>query len=77
MAEFKFDINKPVQENIQTFFTRLGLIDEEMAKLLIGNINKMTPFPEQGIQRKAARVAFNKAILEGLENLNNPKGSEG
>ncbi len=77
MAEFKFDINKSVQENIDLFLALMGLVDEEMAKLLIGNMNKMTPFPNQGPQRTAARVAFNKAIMEGLEYLNKPKGSEG
>ena len=77
MAEFKFDINKSAQENIDLFLVLIRLVDEEMAKLLVHNIDKMTPFPDQGPQRTAARVAFNKAIMEGLENLNKPKGSEG
>jgi hypothetical protein len=69
MAEFKFDINKSVQENIDLFLVLMGLVDEEMTKLLVDNMGKMTPSPEQGPQRTAARVAFNKAIMEGLENL--------
>lgn len=77
MDEFKFDINKSVQENIDLFIVLMGLVDEEMTKLLVGNMDKMTPFPDQGPQRTAARVAFNKAIMEGLENLNKPKGSGG
>ena len=77
MAEFKFDIEKSVQENIDLFLVQMGLVDEEMAKLFVGNMNKITPFPDQGPQRTAARVTFNKAIMEGLENLNKLKGSEG
>ena len=77
MDEFKFDINMSVQENIDLFIVLMGLVDEEMTKLLVGNMDKMTPFPDQGPQRTAARVVFNKAIMEGLENLNKPKGSEG
>ena len=77
MAEFKFDINKSVQENIDLFLVVMGLVDKEMAKLLVGNMDKMTPFPDQGPQRTAARVAFNKIIMEGLENLNKHRGSEG
>ena len=77
MDEFKFDINKSVQENIDLFIVLMGLVDEEMTKLLVRNMDKMTPFPDQGPQRTAARVAFNKAIMEGLENLNKPKGSGG
>jgi hypothetical protein len=76
MAKFKFDINKSVQENIDSFIELMGLVDEEMAKLLVSNMDKMIPFPDQGPQRTAARVAFNKAIMEGLENLNKPKGSK-
>jgi len=77
MTEFKFDIKKSVQENIDLFLVLMGLGDKEMAKLFVANMNKITPFPEQGPQRTAARVAFNKAIMEGLENLNKLKGSEG
>lgn len=76
MDEFKFDISKSAQENIDLFIVLMGLVDEEMTKLLVGNMDKMTPFPDQGSQRTAARIAFNKAIMEGLENLNQPKGSE-
>jgi len=47
MAEFKFDINKSAQENIDLFLALMSLVNEEMAKLLIGNMNKMTPFPSQ------------------------------
>lgn len=77
MDEFKFDLSKSVQENIDLFIVLMGLVDEEMTKLLVGNMDKVTPFPGQGPQRTAARVAFNKAIMEGLESLNKPKGSEG
>ena len=77
MDEFKFDINMSVQENIDLFIALMGLLDEEMTKLLVGNMDKVTPFPDQGPQRTAVRVAFNKAIMEELENLNKPKGSEG
>ena len=77
MDEFNFDINKSVRENIDLFIVLMGLVDEEMTKLLVGNMDKITPFPDQGPQRTAARVAFNKAIMEGLENLNKPKGSGG
>jgi len=77
MDEFKFDINKSVQENIDLFIVLMGLVDEEMTKLLVGNMDKMTPFPDQGPQRTTARKTFNKAIMEGLENLNNQKASKG
>lgn len=77
MDEFKFDINKSVQENIDLFIVLMGLVDEEMTMLLVQNMDKITPFPDQGPQRTAARMAFTKAIMEGLENLNKPKGSEG
>lgn len=76
MDEFKFDINMSVQDNIDLFIILMGLVDEEMTKLLVGNMDKVIPFPDQGPQRTAARVAFNKAIMEGLESLNKPKGSE-
>lgn len=76
MADFKFDINKSVEENINIFFAIMKLADEEMAELLINNIDKMTPLPDQARQRTAARIAFNQAIMEGLETLNKQKGSE-
>ena len=76
MDAFKFNINMSVEENIELFFTLMELVDKEMAELLIGNLDKITPFPDQARQRTAVRVAFNKAIMEGLENLNKPKGSE-
>jgi len=69
MSAFKFDINMTVDENIELFFTLMKLIDKEMADLLISNIDKMTPLPDQQRHRTTARVSFNKAILEGLENL--------
>jgi len=76
MADFKFDINKSVEENIDSFFILLKLVDEEMANLLIGNIGKMIPLSDQPRQRTNARDAFNKAVVEGLEKLKNSKGSE-
>lgn len=76
MTGFKFDIDKSVEENIDSFFILLKLVDEEMANLLIGNIGKMIPLSDQPRQRTSARNAFNKAVMEGLEEINNPKGSE-
>jgi hypothetical protein len=73
MDSFKFDINVTVGENIELFFMLMKLVDEEMADLLIRNIEKMTPLPEQPRQRTAARVAFNIAVMDGLENLSNSK----
>ena len=75
MADFKFDINKSVEENIDSFFIILKLFDGEMADLLIGNIDKMSPLPDQR-HRKTARVAFNNAVMEGLEKLKESKGTE-
>jgi hypothetical protein len=75
MADFKFDINKSVEKNISIFFTIMKLADEKMAELLISNIDKMAPLPDQARQRTTARVAFNQAIMEGLETLNKQKGS--
>ncbi len=76
MTEFKFDIDKSVQENIASFFILLNLVDEEMTNLLIGNIKKMIPLPQQSSQRTNARIAFNEAVMEGLELLNESRGSE-
>ena len=76
MADFKFDINKSVQENIDSFFILLKLFDEEMANLLIENIGKMIPLTDHPRQRTNARDVFNKAVMEGLEKLKNSKGSE-
>ena len=76
MAEFKFDIDITVEENIELFFTLMKLGDEEMADLLISNIDKMTPLPDQPRQRTISRVAFNEAVMEGLENLSKSKRSE-
>lgn len=76
MDAFNFDINMTVEENIELFFTLMKLADEEMANLLISNIDKMTPLPDQSRQRATARVAFNEAVMEGLENLNKSMGSE-
>ena len=77
MDEIKFDINKSVQENIALFLVLMGLVDEEMTNLFVCNMDKLTPFPDQGPERTSARVAFNKAIMEGLEDLNKSKGSGG
>ena len=76
MDSFKFDINMTVEENIELFFMLMKLIDEEMADLLVNNIDKMTPLPDQQRHRTTARVAFNEAIMEGLENLTKSKRSE-
>jgi hypothetical protein len=76
MTEFKFDINKSVQENIDSFFILLKLVDEEMANLLISNIDKMIPLPEEAHQKTSARVTFNEAVKEGLEKLKKSKGAE-
>jgi hypothetical protein len=43
MADFKFDIDKSVNDNIAKFFDLIKHKDEEMAGLLISNIDKMTP----------------------------------
>jgi hypothetical protein len=76
MDEFKFNINMTVEENVESFFTLIKLVDEEMANLLMRNINKMTPLTDQARQRTTARIAFNKAIMEGLENLSKSKRPE-
>ena len=73
MDAFKFDINMTVEENIELFFTLMKLVDEEMADFLISNIDKMTPLPDQSRQKTIARVAFNEAVMEGLENLSKSK----
>ena len=76
MSDFKFDINKSVEENIKAFHAKMKLFDEEMATLLVSNIDKMTPLPDQVRDRTSARVDFNKAVMEGLENLVTSKGFE-
>lgn len=76
MDAFKFDINMTVTENIELFFMLMNLVDEEMADLLKRNIDMMTLLPDQPRQRTTARVAFNKAVMEGLENISKSKRSE-
>lgn len=76
MDAFKFDINMTIEENIELFFTLMKLLDKEMADLLISNIDKMIPLPDQQRHRTTARVAFNEAIMEGLKNLSKSKRSE-
>ena len=80
MAEFKFDIKKSAQENIDLFLVLMGFVDEEMTKLLAGNMDKMTPFPDQGPQRTAARVAwkqrFNSMPRSPVKKLTNSTGQD-
>jgi len=76
MADFKFDVDKSAEANIESFFLLLKVLDEEMTELLKGNIDKMIPLPTDPRQRSKERFSFNEAIMKGLENLNKPKGNK-
>jgi len=74
MADFKFDVDKSAEANIESFFSLLKLRDEEMTDLLKSNIDKMIPLPVDPYQRSKARLSFNESLMKGLAKLNETKG---
>ena len=76
MADFKFDVNESAEANIESFFSLLKFLDEEMTDLLKGSIDKMIPLPTDPRQRTIARLTFNEALMKGLIILKKPKGTE-
>lgn len=76
MVDFKFNVDKDAKANIESFFSVLEILDEEMTNLLKSNIDKMIPLPVDPHQRSKARLSFNESLIKGLENLNETKGTK-
>lgn len=66
---FRFDAKKSTDENLELFWSHLASINPTFAKLLAGHIGILIPLPSQAKQKSDCRNAFNRKILEALEQL--------
>ena len=71
-ADFKFDSNRSIDENLAAFVQTLHAEDPELAALFEVEFQKLLPLPLEAAARTAARTRFNSAIATGLDSLIKP-----
>ncbi|WP_428304802.1 hypothetical protein [Lacipirellula sp.] len=66
MGTFRFDGNKSVDDNLDSFFEHLKGVNAEFSAILREEIGTMIPLPE-GQRRTTARTAFSTAVARKLD----------
>lgn len=66
MDDFNFNPNLPPDENIKIFFEHLKTRDNNMARILENEVNKLIPLPDSS-RRNSIRQSVNSEILKLLE----------